>query len=192
MSIELPPLPYDRDALAPHLSAETLDIHHGRHHKAYVDSVNAAVKGTPRDAEPLEAIIRTAEGPLFNAAAQVWNHTFYWHSMKRGGGGEPQGAVAAAIREHFGSFGDFRQQFKKAALGQFGSGWTWLVRDGSKLLITSTSNADLPMRHGQRALLACDVWEHAYYVDYRNARGSYVDAFLDHLADWDQIARNLD
>jgi Fe-Mn family superoxide dismutase len=192
MSIELPPLPYSMDALAPHLSAETLGFHHGKHHRAYVDSVNAAVAGTHRDTMTLEEIVGSAGGTLFNSAAQAWNHAFYWNSMRPGGGGEPAGVVAAAIRGHFGSFGDFRRLFKDAALAQFGSGWTWLVKDGGRLLVTSTANADLPMNYRQKALLACDVWEHAYYIDYRNARGTYVDVFLDHLVNWDWVAGNLD
>jgi Fe-Mn family superoxide dismutase len=192
MSIELPPLPYSLDALAPHLSAETLGFHHGKHHRGYVDAVNAAVAGTHRDTMSLEEIASSAEGALFNSAAQAWNHAFYWDSMRPGGGGEPTGVVAAAIRGQFGSLGDFRRRFEETALGQFGSGWTWLVKDGGRLLVTRTSNADLPMKHGQKALLTCDVWEHAYYIDYRNARGTYVDVFLDHLVNWDWVARNLD
>jgi Fe-Mn family superoxide dismutase len=192
MAIELPPLPFERDALAPHLSGETIEFHHGKHHRAYVESVNAAVKGTYRDAMRLDDIVLGAEGALLDNAAQAWNHAFYWNSLRPGGGGEPSGVAAAAIRGHFGTYGEFRRRFREAALSQFGSGWTWLVRDGDRVIVTSTSNADLPMRHGQKALLTCDVWEHAYYIDYRNARGTYVDTFLDHLVNWDWVARNLD
>ncbi len=191
MPIELPPLPYDRGALSPHLSAETLDLHHGKHHRAYVNAVNAAIAGAYLDEMDLDEIVLSAEGALFNSAAQAWNHDFYWNSMKPGGGGEPVGAVAAAIHAHFGPYEVFRRRFKESALAQFGSGWTWLVKDGDRLLVTSTSNADLPMKRGQKALLACDVWEHAYYVDYRNERGTYVDVFLDHLVNWDWAARNM-
>ena len=192
MAIELPPLPYDRDALSPHLSAETLDFHYGKHHRSYVDAVNSAVAKTHRDAMDLDELVKTSEGPLFNSAAQAWNHAFYWNSMRPGGGGEPTGAVGAAIRGNFGPYAEFRRRFKETALAQFGSGWTWLVKDEGRLLVTSTANADLPLRHGQKALLSCDVWEHAYYIDFRNQRGNYVDAFLDHLVNWDWVARNLD
>jgi len=191
MKIELPALPYARDALAPHISAETLDFHHGKHHRAYVDKVNELVAGTPQAGRTLEEIIRVAEGALFNAAAQSWNHAFYWHSMRAKGGGEPAGAVAEAIRRDFGSYAEFRRLFKDAAVSQFGSGWAWLVLAGGKLEVTSTHDADLPMKHGQKALLACDVWEHAYYIDYRNARARYVDAFLDHLVAWDWVERQM-
>ena len=191
MAVQLPALPYERDALAPYISGETLDFHHGKHHNAYVTNLNKAIAGTPRDAMKLEELIMTTDGGLFNNAAQVWNHTFYWNSMKKGGGGEPTGAVVTAIRAHFGTVADFRKQFKDAALSQFGSGWTWLVKDGEKLKITTTSNADLPMKHGQKALLTCDVWEHAYYIDHRNARGTYVDVYLDHLVNWGFIEQNL-
>lgn len=189
--IELPPLPYAKGALAPHISAETLDFHHDKHHRAYVDKVNALVAGTPLARKSLEVLVRDSTGALFNNAAQAWNHAFYWNSMKPKGGGEPKGRVAAAIRRDFGSYAEFRTKFKDAAVSQFGSGWTWLVRAGGTLKVMSTSNADLPMKHRQEALLACDVWEHAYYIDYRNARSEYVDAFLDHLVNWDWVAENL-
>jgi len=191
MPIELSPLPYDRGALTPHLSAETLDLHHCKHHRAYVNAVNAAIAGAYLDEMDLDEIVLSAEGALFDSAAQAWNHDFYWNSMKPGGGGEPVGAVAAAIHSHFGTYEAFRRRFKESARAQFGSGWTWLVKDGDRLLVTSTSNADLPMKHGQKALIACDVWEHAYYDDYRNERGTYVDVFLDHLGNGDWAARNM-
>jgi Fe-Mn family superoxide dismutase len=189
--LELLPLPYDLHALAPHLGAETLELHHGRHQRGYVEAVNKLVVGTPRERMTLEELVLAADGALFDAAAQTWNHEFYWKSMRPGGGGEPTGAVAAALREHFGSFADFRRRFKESALARFGSGWIWLVQEGAQLRVTSTANADLPLKHGQRALLTCDVWEHAYYLDYQNARASYVDAFLDHLVDWSWVAKNL-
>ena len=191
MTIKLPPLPYAKDALAPHISAETLEFHHGKHHRAYVDKVNELIAGTPQAKLGLEAIVLASKGPLFNAAAQAWNHEFYWNSMRAKGGAEPAGKLAAAIARDFKSYAEFRRQFKQAAVSRFGSGWAWLVLDGAKLRVTSTHDADLPMKHGQTALLACDVWEHAYYIDYRNARDSYVDAFLDHLVNWQWASRRM-
>jgi Fe-Mn family superoxide dismutase len=191
MAIELPPLPYAKDGLAPHISGETLDFHYGKHHQAYVTNVNKMIEGTAHAEKSLEEIIQAADGGLFNNAAQVWNHSFYWHCMKPGGGGDPSGDLADAIDRDFGSVADFKQTFKEAAVSQFGSGWAWLVSDGGKLAVTKTANADLPMKHGQTALLTCDVWEHAYYIDYRNARPKYVETFLDHLMDWDFVAQNL-
>jgi len=185
-----PPLPYARDAMAPYVSAETFEYHYGKHQKAYVDILNRLVAGTPNEKKPLEAVIMGAEGPLFNASAQVWNHTFFWNSLKPGGGGEPTGKLAEAIRRDFGSYAGFRAELVKAATGLFGSGWAWLVLDGDKLRVIQTSNADLPMKHGQEALLVIDVWEHAYYIDYRNARPKYVDAVVDHLVNWDFAAAN--
>ena len=182
--IELPPLPYAQDALAPHISAETLDFHYGKHHQAYVTNVNKLYDGD----KSLEELVKSSEGGLFNNAAQVWNHTFYWNSMKPGGGGEPTGAVLDAINGAFGSFADFKQQFSEAAMTQFGSGWAWLALDGGQMKIVKTANADTPLAHGQTALLTCDVWEHAYYIDYRNARAKYVATFLDHLVNWDHVA----
>jgi Fe-Mn family superoxide dismutase len=186
----LPELPYDRAALAPAISAETLDYHWGRHHRTYVENLNKLVAGKPEAGTKLEEIVMAAEGALFNNAAQVWNHTFYWNSLKPKGGGEPAGELAEAIKRDFGSFEKFRDEFAKAAVGQFGSGWAWLVLEGGKLKITQTANADLPMKHGQAALLCIDVWEHAYYVDYRNARAKYVAAVLDGLVNWDFAAAN--
>ena len=190
MAFTLPPLPYALDALSPHLSQETLELHHGKHHQSYVDKLNGLVvdKG---DAD-LEAVILAAEpGGVFNNAAQHWNHSFYWQSMTPGGGGEPTGELAEAIARDFGAFDTFRAELADAAGTHFGSGWAWLVHDGSRLAVTHTSDADLPLKHSQKALLTIDVWEHAYYVDYRNRRPDYVGAFLDHLVSWDFVAENL-
>ncbi|MDQ3469478.1 MAG: superoxide dismutase [Actinomycetota bacterium] len=184
MAFTLPDLPYDTNALEPHLSAETFEYHYGKHHKTYVETLNKLVEGTPQADASLEDVIMNSEGKLFNNAAQVWNHTLYWNSMAPAGGGAPSGAAGDAVNEAFGSFDDFKKQFKEAATGQFGSGWTWLTLDGGTLAISATSNADLPMKHGQTAVLTCDVWEHAYYIDYRNARPDYVGVFLDHLINW--------
>ena len=187
MTIELPELPYPTDALAPYLSPETFEYHYGKHHKAYVDNLNKMIDGTAHAGSSLEEIIMSSEGGMFNNAAQIWNHTLYWNSMAAGGGGAPSGSVADAIDESFGGYDAFREKFKAAAVGQFGSGWAWLVLDGGKLAITSTGNADLPMKHGQTAVITCDVWEHAYYIDYRNRRPDYVDTFLDHLLNWNAV-----
>jgi Fe-Mn family superoxide dismutase len=190
---EQPPLPYAKDAMVPWISAETFEYHHGKHQKAYVDILNKLVADKPEAKMSLEEIImKAAPGPLFNAAAQVWNHTFFWNSLKPKGGGEPTGELAEAIKRDFGSYAKFREEFAKAATGLFGSGWAWLVYDGGKLKVVQTSNADLPMRHGQAALLVIDVWEHAYYIDYRNARAKYVDAVIDHLLNWDFAAANYE
>lgn len=191
MAFTLPELPYARDALLPHISAETLEYHHGKHHNAYVANLNGLIEGTELAGKSLEEIVMASDGGTFNNAAQVWNHSFYWQCMKPGGGGSPSGELAGALDREFGSFQAFREQFSKAGATLFGSGWTWLVHDGGALKITQTSNADLPMRHGQVALLTMDVWEHAYYIDFRNARPSYIDAFVDHLIDWDFVAQNL-
>ena len=192
MIFELPPLPYSKEALQPHMSAETLDFHHGKHHKAYVDKLKSLLEGKPEANQGLEEIILGApEGPVFNNAAQVWNHTFFWHSMKPQGGGAPTGELAQAIDRDFGSFDKFKEQFVAAAVNRFGSGWAWLVGEGGALKIVSTANADLPMKHGQKALITCDVWEHAYYIDYRNARQKFVEVFLANLANWDFAAQNL-
>jgi superoxide dismutase, Fe-Mn family len=192
MPIELPPLPWAKDALAPHISAETIDFHHGKHHRAYVDNLNKLIDGTPNAGKPLEEIIKNSDGGVFNNAAQIWNHTFYWKSMKPKGGGAPTGKLAEAITRDFGGVDKLKQALKEAATTQFGSGWAWLVAEGGKLKVTKTANADLPMKHaGQTALLTCDVWEHAYYIDYRNRRPDYVTAWLDHLIAWDFAAANL-
>ncbi len=178
MEHKLPPLPYPKEALAPTISAETLEYHYGKHHAAYVTNLNKLIVGTPFENAPLEEIVQKATGPLFNNAAQVWNHTFYWNSLSPNGGGEPKGALMDAINKSFGSFAAFKEKFSAAAVGQFGSGWAWLVKgpDGG-VAIEATSNAGTPLQQGKKALLTCDVWEHAYYIDYRNARPAYVEAF---------------
>jgi Fe-Mn family superoxide dismutase len=193
MAFSLPALPYDKAALAPHISAETLEFHHGKHHQAYVTNLNKLLEGKPEASQSLEDVIRSsAEGPIFNNAAQIWNHTFYWHSMKPSGGGQPTGDLADAIKRDFGSFEKFAEAFTVAATTQFGSGWAWLVLGSDKkLAVTKTSNADLPSKHGQKPLLTIDVWEHAYYIDYRNARPKYIETFLGHLANWNFALENL-
>ena len=191
MAIELPPLPYERTALEPHLSAETLDYHHGKHHQTYVTNVNNLIKGTEFEEQTLEAIVRKSSGGMFNNAAQVWNHTFYWHSLSPRGGGDPSGKLADAIVKAFGSMDKFREEFSKTAIGTFGSGWAWLVQrpDGS-LGLVSTANAATPLTGADRALLTCDVWEHAYYIDYRNARPKYLEAFWK-LVNWEHAASRM-
>ncbi|MCB9401942.1 MAG: superoxide dismutase [Fe] [Microthrixaceae bacterium] len=191
MAFELPPLPYAQDALAPHISPETLEYHYGKHHQTYVTNLNKLVEGTEFENAPLEDVILKSDGGLFNNSAQVWNHTFYWNSMSPNGGGAPTGAAADAINGAFGSYDDFKAKFAEAATTQFGSGWAWLVDNGSGLEIMKTSNADLPMKHGAKALLTIDVWEHAYYIDFRNARPNYISTFLDSLVNWDFVAQNL-
>jgi superoxide dismutase, Fe-Mn family len=192
MAFSLPPLPYDKNALAPHISAETLDYHHGKHHQAYVTNLNKALEGKPEANKSLEEVILASDGPVFNNAAQVWNHTFYWSSMKPNGGGQPAGDLADAIKRDFGSFEKFSEAFSNAAATQFGSGWAWLVLGkDKKLAVTKTPNADLPLKHGEKALLTIDVWEHAYYIDYRNARPKYIETFLKSLANWDFALENL-
>jgi len=192
MSFELPALPYSSDALAPHISAHTLSFHHGKHHAGYVAKLNAAVEADASlKGKSLEEIIKTSTGGVFNNAAQVWNHTFYWNSLSPNGGGAPKGKLADAINAAFGSFDAFKAKFSDAAGGQFGSGWAWLVQkaDGS-LAITTTGNAGCPLTTGDKALITCDVWEHAYYLDYQNARPSYIAAFFE-LVNWDFAATNL-
>jgi superoxide dismutase, Fe-Mn family len=191
MPFSLPPLPWAKDALAPVISAETLDYHYGKHHQAYVTNLNKLTEGKPEADQPLESLIQSAQGGVFNNAAQIWNHTFYWNSMKPGGGGKPTGTLLELVNRDFGSTDTLLQQLGEAAKTQFGSGWAWLVQDAGKLKVTATANADLPMKHGQNALLTVDVWEHAYYIDYRNARPNYVDAFLKSLVNWDFAAKNL-
>lgn len=191
MAFTLPELPYAKDSLEPHISAETLEYHHGKHHNAYVTNLNGLVEGTDLAGKSLEEIVAVAEGGTFNNAAQVWNHSFYWECMRPGGGGAPSGSLAAAIDRDFGSFEAFKDQFSKAGATLFGSGWTWLVSEGGTLKITQTANADLPLKHGQTALLTMDVWEHAYYVDYRNARPKYIETFLESLVNWDFVAANF-
>ena len=191
MAIELPALPYDRTALEPHISAETIDFHYGKHHQAYVTNLNNQIKGTEFENLDLEAIVRKSQGGMFNNAAQVWNHTFYWNCLKPNGGGEPTGKLAEAITKAFGSFAAFKEQFTQTALTPFGSGWAWLVQrpDGS-LALVSTPNAATPITGNDKPLLTCDVWEHAYYVDYRNARPKYVEAFWN-LVNWDFVASQM-
>ena len=196
MAIELPALPYEADALEPYIGATTLGFHHGKHHQTYVTNTNNLIKGTDLENASLEAIIAASTNNaekvgLFNNAAQVWNHTFYWSCMKKGGGGAPTGAIAAKINEDFGSYDAFAEAFKNAGLTQFGSGWAWLVLEDGKLKITKTPNADTPMAHGQKAILTVDVWEHAYYLDYQNKRADYIDTFLKHLVNWDFANANL-
>jgi len=191
MAFELPKLPYPNDALAPHVSSETIDFHYGKHHQAYVNNLNALIAGTDWEGKSLEEIITTADGGIFNNAAQVWNHSFYWNCLNPNGGGEPSGELASAIADGFGDFKSFREQFTKAAATRFGSGWAWLVRTpAGDLSVNSTANAGNPLRDGVTPLLTCDVWEHAYYIDYRNARPSYIDAFWQ-LVNWDFVAANL-
>ncbi len=190
MAFELPPLPYAQDALAPHISAETLEYHYGKHHQTYVTNLNKLTNDNA-DGKSLEEVILDSDGGLFNNSAQVWNHTFYWNSMAPDGGGAPTGEVADAINSAFGSYDDFASKFAEAATTQFGSGWAWLVDAGSGLEIMKTANADLPMKHNAKALLTIDVWEHAYYIDFRNARPNYISTFLDSLVNWDFVAQNL-
>lgn len=192
MAFQLPELPYSKDALQPHISAETLEYHYGKHHAGYVTKLNAAVEGTPFAEMTLEEVIKKADGGLFNNAAQVWNHTFYWNSLSPDGGGEPTGVVAEEINKSFGSFSEFKEKFTTAAGGQFGSGWAWLVKNASgKLEIVTTANAETPLTNAdQKPLLTCDVWEHAYYIDYRNARPKYIESFWN-LVNWDFVEENL-
>jgi Fe-Mn family superoxide dismutase len=196
MAFELPPLPYAKDALEPHMSAKTFEFHHGKHHQAYVTNLNGLVKDTPMASQSLEQIIKAtakdeSKAGIFNNAAQVWNHTFFWNCMKVGGGGAPSGALAQKIDQAFGGLDKFKEQFKQAAVTQFGSGWAWLVVDGGQLKVTKTANAVNPMAQGQTALLTCDVWEHAYYLDYQNRRPDFVQTFLDKLVNWEFVASNL-
>ena len=196
MAFELPPIPYPKDALAPHISTQTLEFHYGKHHYAYVANLNNLVKDSALASKELEDIIVEVRGDaskagIFNNAAQVWNHTFYWHSMRPGGGGAPSGEVAEAINSSFGSYAAFKEAFKNAAVTQFGSGWAWLVLKDGKLEVMKTSNAETPLGTGAKPLLTCDVWEHAYYLDFQNRRPDYVEAFLNHLVDWDFARVNL-
>jgi Fe-Mn family superoxide dismutase len=196
MTFELPPLPYAEDALEPAYSARTIGFHYGKHHRAYVDNLNKLVAGTDLETKSLEEVIGTAAGDpgkvgVFNNAAQVWNHTFFWNGMKPGGGGAPGGAVGAAIDAAFGSYEKFIEDFKAAAIGRFGSGWAWLVSEGGALKITSTPNAEMPVPLARTALLTVDVWEHAYYLDYQNRRPDWVQAYFDKLVNWEFVAGNL-
>jgi superoxide dismutase, Fe-Mn family len=189
--IELPALPYPQDALAPHISAETLGYHYGKHHKAYVTNLNGLISGTEFEALDLESIIRRSSGKVFNNAAQVWNHTFYWNCLSPKGGGAPTGKINDQIVQAFGSFEEFQKQFAACAVGTFGSGWAWLVKKpAGNLDLRSTSNAEPAFLNGDKPLLVCDVWEHAYYIDYRNDRGAYVKSFW-HVVNWEFAQANL-
>lgn len=191
MAFELPALPYAKDALAPHISAETIDYHYGKHHQAYVNNLNGLVEGTDKANQTLEEIIKGAgPGPIFNNAAQVWNHTFYWNSLSPNGGGEPTGALADAINAKWGSFEKFKEEFNAAAASNFGSGWTWLVKSGDELEIVNTSNAGTPITDGKTCLITVDVWEHAYYIDHRNSRPNYLAGFWA-LVNWEFAAENF-
>lgn len=197
MAFDLPALPYARDGLTPHISEDTLNFHHGKHHNAYVTNLNKLIEGTAHENASLEEIVKASSGDpskagLFNNAAQVWNHTFYWHSMKPGGGGKPTGKIAELIDRDFGSYDEFASAFKAAGGGQFGSGWAWLVLKDGKLAITKTPNAETPITDaGVTPLLTMDVWEHAYYLDYQNSRPNYMASFLDNLVNWDFANQNL-
>ncbi|MEW6443178.1 MAG: superoxide dismutase [bacterium] len=195
MAFDLPPLPYPKEALEPYISARTLEFHHGKHHQAYVTNLNNLVKDKDLAQKPLEEVVRASWGDpskagIFNNSAQVWNHTFFWNCMKKGGG-QPSGKAADRIQADFGSVDAFKNELKNAAVTQFGSGWAWLVLDKGKLKVTKTPNAENPLVHGQAALLTVDVWEHAYYLDYQNRRPDFVQAFMDHLINWDFVNQNL-
>jgi Fe-Mn family superoxide dismutase len=196
MAFSLPNLPYGKKDLQPFVSEQTIEFHYGKHHQTYVTNLNTIVAGTPNENKSLEELImlsanNTDLAGMFNNAAQVWNHTFFWNCMKPNGGGRPTGKIADLINSSFGSYEKFAADFKQAALTQFGSGWAWLVQDSASIKITKTANADLPMAHSQIALLTCDVWEHAYYLDYQNRRADFVQTFLDNLINWDFVTANL-
>ncbi|MEI6167959.1 MAG: superoxide dismutase [bacterium] len=197
-AFQVPPLPYAENALEPVISARTMSFHYGKHHKGYADALNKLIAVSELESMPLVEVIKVTtnskdkDGPaIFNNAAQIWNHTFFWNSMKPNGGGKPSGVLAEMIVKSFGSFEKFQEAFTAAAVGQFGSGWVWLVVEGEGLKVIRTSNADTPVAHGQKALLCCDVWEHAYYLDYQNRRKDFVTAFLDKLVNWDFAAAQL-
>jgi Fe-Mn family superoxide dismutase len=192
----LAPLPYPTNALAPYISERTMVLHHGKHHKSYVDHLNDALDGDGLSEQPLEQVIKRSHGlaarqTIFNNAAQCWNHDFFWSSMKPDGGGAPTGEIRILLEDGFGSFADFRETFLSTAAGHFGSGWIWLVLSGDALEVITTHDADLPLVHGKTTLLVCDLWEHAYYLDYENQRPKFVTAFIDHLAHWDFANANL-
>ncbi|MFC1610859.1 superoxide dismutase [Myxococcota bacterium] len=196
MAFELPPLPYSQDALGPHISSKTLSFHHGKHHAAYINKLNELIKGGPLESKDLEEIIKTTandsgKAGVFNNAAQVWNHTFFWHSMSPNGGGAPTGVIADKLKASFGSLDKFKEEFKNAAVTQFGSGWAWLIQDGNDLKIAKTANAANPLSQGQAALFTVDVWEHAYYLDYQNRRPDFVQTILDKLINWEFVSQNL-
>ena len=196
MAFELPALPYAKDALEPHMSANTFDFHHGKHHNTYVVNLNGMIEGTDMESQSLEDIIKATAGDaskagVFNNAAQVWNHTFFWNSMSPNGGGAPSGDLAAAIDAAFGSLDGFKDEFKNAGATQFGSGWAWLVSEGGSLKVTKTPNAETPLTSGATPLVCCDVWQHAYYLDYQNRRPDFLQTFIDSLINWDFAAANL-
>jgi len=191
MKFELPPLPYAKDALEPHMGRETLEFHYEKHHRGYLTKLKAAIEGKPEADRSLEEIIRSSQGGVFNNAAQVWNHTFFWNSMEPKGGGEPGGDVAARIRDSFGSYEKFKEAFTSTGAGRFGSGYAWLVLDGDRLRCVDTLNAETPLTTDQKPLLTCDVWEHAYYLDHRNDRGAYLKTFLEHLVNWEVLEQQL-
>lgn len=191
MAISFPDLPYAKDALEPHISKETIEYHYGKHHRTYFDNLSKLIDGTEFADKSLEEIIKSSKGGMFNNAAQIWNHTFYWNCLKPQGGGEPTGPLAEAINKSFGSFAEFKEKFTQTAVTTFGSGWAWLVKNADgQLECVSTSNADCPMTKNQTALLTCDVWEHAYYIDYRNARPKYLEHFWQ-LINWDFVSQNF-
>lgn len=191
MTFELPPLPYEKSALEPYISAETLEYHHGKHHRAYVNNLNKLIQGTEFAQHKLEEIICNSSGPIFNNAAQVWNHTFYWHCLRQNGGKEPTGQLEALLERRFGSFASFQKELSDAALSNFGSGWSWLIKKKSgQLEIVNTANAECPITQGDQPLLTVDIWEHAYYIDYRNVRADYISAFWQ-LVNWEFVAQNL-
>ena len=191
MEHQLPPLPYARDALVPHMSSETFDYHYGKHHQAYVTNLNKLIKGSEFDNSSLEEIIRNAKGGVYNNAAQTWNHTFFWNCMKPAGGGAPKGAIGEAINRKWGDFESFKKAFQDNAVSNFGSGWTWLVmRTDGSVDVVNTGNAGTPLTTTDKPLLCVDVWEHAYYIDYRNMRPKFVETFMDHLVNWDFVEAN--
>ena len=196
MAFELPALPYAQDALAPYMSAETLNFHHGKHHNTYVTALNDLVKGTDLEGKSLQEVVKASYGDeskqaIFNNAGQHWNHSLFWPSMKANGGGAMPGELEAKVAEDFGDFTAFKEAFIKAGVGQFGSGWCWLVVDNGKLAVTKTPNAVNPLALGQSAILGCDVWEHSYYIDYRNRRPDYIAAFLDSMVDWEVVTQRM-
>jgi Fe-Mn family superoxide dismutase len=191
MKFELPALPYKKDALEPHMGRETLEYHYDKHHRGYLKKLTGLLDGKPEAEKSLEDIIRTSDGAVFNNAAQVWNHTFFWNSMEPKGGGQPSGDLASRITNSFGSYEKFREEFTSTGTGRFGSGYVWLVLDGGRIRCTSTLNAENPLVQRTTPLLTCDVWEHAYYLDHRNERGKYLDIFLRHLVNWDFVSEQL-
>jgi Fe-Mn family superoxide dismutase len=191
MDFEVPPLPYSKDALGPAMSKETLEFHYEKHHKGYMTKLKAALDGTPEAQKSLEDVVKSSSGGTFNNAAQVWNHSFFWNSLKPAGGGAPAGGDVASLIQGLGGWDKFREAFIKEGMGRFGSGWVWLVSEGGKGKIVTTPNAETPLTTGAKPLLTCDVWEHAYYIDYRNKRDTFLEVFCDKLLNWDFVAQNL-